>query len=87
MHMIPNSRPLHLTPSLYRLLDTLYYEARLYLVFEFLDNDLKRYQEIKNTACTPLSTDLIKVRLWLSNIRKNENSKLDIIRRGTKLLL
>ncbi|KIM27575.1 hypothetical protein M408DRAFT_330008 [Serendipita vermifera MAFF 305830] len=43
-----------------KLLDTLHYEAKLYLVFEFLDNDLKRYQEKMNAARTPLSIELIK---------------------------
>ncbi|CCA67263.1 related to CDC28-Cyclin-dependent protein kinase [Serendipita indica DSM 11827] len=46
--------------NIVKLLDTLHYEAKLYLVFEFLDNDLKRYQEKMNAARTPLSTDLIK---------------------------
>jgi hypothetical protein len=47
--------------ALHRLLDTLHYEAKLYLVFEFVDNDLKRYQEIMHAARTPLSMDTIKV--------------------------
>jgi cyclin-dependent kinase len=38
-----------------RLLDTLHYDSKLYLVFEFLDNDLKRYQEAMNAAHTPLT--------------------------------
>jgi cyclin-dependent kinase len=46
--------------NIVKLLDTLHYEAKLYLVFEFLDNDLKRYQEKMNAAHTPLSIDLIK---------------------------
>lgn len=54
-----------ITNALTRLLDTLHYEAKLYLVFEFLDNDLKRYQEKLNAAHTPLSMDLIQVGLSL----------------------
>ncbi|PVG04142.1 Pkinase-domain-containing protein [Serendipita vermifera] len=46
--------------NIVKLLDTLHYEAKLYLVFEFLDNDLKRYQENMNAARTPLSIELIK---------------------------
>ncbi|KAG9056541.1 Cyclin-dependent kinase catalytic subunit [Serendipita sp. 407] len=46
--------------NIVKLLDTLHYEAKLYLVFEFLDNDLKRFQEKMNAARTPLSTELIK---------------------------
>lgn len=46
--------------NIVRLLYTLHYEAKLYLVFEFVDNDLKRYQEIMNAARTPLSMDTIK---------------------------
>ena len=45
-----------------RLLDTLHYDSKLYLVFEFLDNDLKKYQEAMNAAHTPLNMQLIKVR-------------------------
>jgi hypothetical protein len=49
--------------AFHRLLDILHYEAKLYLVFEFVDNDLKKYQEIMNAARTPLSIDTIKVLL------------------------
>ena len=50
----------------FRLLDTLHYDSKLYLVFEFLDNDLKKYQEAMNAAHTPLTTALIKVRAPVS---------------------
>ena len=52
----------HTNDPFARLLDTLHYDSKLYLVFEFLDNDLKRYQEAMNAAHTPLNTQLIKVR-------------------------
>jgi len=45
-----------------RLLDTLHYDSKLYLVFEFLDKDLKKYQEAMNAAHTPLNMPIIKVR-------------------------
>lgn len=54
--------------ALDRLLDTLHYEAKLYLVFEFVDGDLKRYQETMNAARTPLSVELIKVCLHTCTI-------------------
>ena len=34
---------------------------KLYLVFEFLDVDLKRYMDMGNKAGQPLSLDLVKV--------------------------
>lgn len=56
------TRPFVLVVPRARLLDTLHFESKLYLVFEFLDNDLKRYQELMNASHTPLSLELIKVR-------------------------
>jgi len=50
--------------NIVKLLDTLHYDSKLYLVFEFLDNDLKRYQEAMNAARTPLNTQLIKKFTW-----------------------
>lgn len=44
-----------------RLLDIVHADAKLYLVFEFLDVDLKRYIENGNRSGTPLSLDLTKV--------------------------
>ena len=52
----------HTNAPFARLLDTLHYDSKLYLVFEFLDNDLKRYQDAMNAAGTPLTMQLIKVR-------------------------
>ncbi|KAG8809669.1 Cyclin-dependent kinase catalytic subunit [Serendipita sp. 399] len=60
------------------LLDTLHYEAKLYLVFEFLDSDLKRFQEKMNAARTPLSVDLIKVHI--SEISRNSGLTADTYR-------
>ena len=36
-------------------------EQKLYLVFEFLDVDLKRYIETGNQNNTPMTSDLVKV--------------------------
>ena len=45
-----------------RLLDIVHADQKLYLVFEFLDVDLKRYMEHANTSGTPISIDISKVR-------------------------
>lgn len=44
-----------------RLLDIVHAEQKLYLVFEFLDVDLKRYMENANTSGTPISIGIVKV--------------------------
>ena len=41
-------------------------DQKLYLVFEFLDVDLKRYIEAGNASGTPLSLELCKVRVFFS---------------------
>ncbi|KAI0781702.1 Pkinase-domain-containing protein [Irpex lacteus] len=43
-----------------RLLDILNSDSKLYLVFEFLDVDLKRYMENANRAGRPMSLGLVK---------------------------
>ena len=56
----PNSPPLsihHPTPTPLRLNDVVQSEGRLYLVFEFVDKDLKKYFEASDG---PLSWQLIK---------------------------
>ena len=52
--------PIMLTPHS-RLLDIVHADSKLYLVFEFLDVDLKRYIEHGNKTGTPLTLDLVKV--------------------------
>ncbi|KAF7792014.1 hypothetical protein EIP86_003041 [Pleurotus ostreatoroseus] len=48
-----------------RLLDIVHADAKLYLVFEFLDVDLKRYMENANKQGNPMTLDLVKVvTLW-----------------------
>ena len=44
-----------------RLLDIVHADAKLYLVFEFLDVDLKRYMENCNKQGNPMTLDLVKV--------------------------
>jgi hypothetical protein len=44
------------------LLDIVHADQKLYLVFEFLDVDLKRYMENGNSQGTPLSLELCQVR-------------------------
>ena len=46
-----------------RLLDIVHADQKLYLVFEFLDVDLKRYMEAGNSQGTPLSLELCQVRI------------------------
>ncbi|KAI0697976.1 Pkinase-domain-containing protein [Cytidiella melzeri] len=43
-----------------RLLDIVHADQKLYLVFEFLDVDLKRYMENGNRSGNPISLDLVK---------------------------
>ncbi|THG98173.1 hypothetical protein EW026_g3981 [Hermanssonia centrifuga] len=43
-----------------RLLDIVHADQKLYLVFEFLDVDLKRYMENCNKSHSPMSLDLVK---------------------------
>jgi hypothetical protein len=44
-------------------LDIVHADQKLYLVFEFLDVDLKRYMEAGNSQGTPLSLELCQVRI------------------------
>ncbi|TRM66583.1 kinase-like domain-containing protein [Schizophyllum amplum] len=43
-----------------RLFDIVHADSKLYLVFEFLDVDLKRYMENLNHAKTPITPELVK---------------------------
>lgn len=43
-----------------RLLDIVHADQKLYLVFEFLDVDLKRYMDMGNKSGNPISLDLVK---------------------------
>lgn len=43
------------------LLDIVHSDTKLYLVFEFLDVDLKRYMDNANKSGNPISLDLVKV--------------------------
>lgn len=46
---------------LQRLLDIVHADQKLYLVFEFLDMDLKRYMESGNSRGEPITLDTVKV--------------------------
>jgi cyclin-dependent kinase len=46
--------------NIVRLLDIVHAEQKLYLVFEFLDVDLKRYMENANTSGTPIPIGIVK---------------------------
>lgn len=46
----------------YRLLDIVHADQKLYLVFEFLEVDLKRYMENGNKAGRPITPEIVKVR-------------------------
>jgi hypothetical protein len=48
-----------------RLLDIVHADQKLYLVFEFLDVDLKRYMENGNHNGEPIQLDTVKVRALL----------------------
>ncbi|EJD48954.1 Pkinase-domain-containing protein [Auricularia subglabra TFB-10046 SS5] len=46
--------------NIVQLLDIVHQDQKLYLVFEFLDMDLKRYMDTRNTRKDPISLDLVK---------------------------
>ncbi|OJA16648.1 hypothetical protein AZE42_04043 [Rhizopogon vesiculosus] len=46
--------------NIVRLLDIVHAEQKLYLVFEFLDVDLKRYMDNANSAGTPIAIGIVK---------------------------
>ena len=55
---------MHSTTSLmshHRLLEIVHADQKLYLVFEFLDMDLKRYIDTGNQNGTPITLDIVKV--------------------------
>ena len=47
--------------AILRLLDIVHADQKLYLVFEFLDVDLKRYIETGNQNRNPIQADIVKV--------------------------
>lgn len=66
-----------LSPSL-SLLDIVHADQKLYLVFEFLDVDLKRYIETGNQNGKPITALIVKVSYYssfLSCPSSNRNSK------------
>ncbi|KAL0574229.1 Cyclin-dependent kinase catalytic subunit [Marasmius crinis-equi] len=54
-------------PNIVRLLDIVHADQKLYLVFEFLDVDLKRYIEQGNQNRQPISLDIVKKFLYQLN--------------------
>ena len=46
-----------------RLLEIVHADQKLYLVFEFLDMDLKRFMDRGNACGTPISPELVKARV------------------------
>lgn len=46
--------------NIVKLLDIVHADQKLYLVFEFLDMDLKRFIELKNQKHTPITAELVK---------------------------
>ncbi|KAF8233770.1 CMGC/CDK/CDC2 protein kinase [Tricholoma matsutake] len=46
--------------NIVKLLDIVHADQKLYLVFEFLDVDLKRYMETGNQNRTPITLDIVK---------------------------
>ena len=53
--------PVFIPPTIYRLLDIVHADQKLYLVFEFLDVDLKRYMDLGNKSGNPITLELVKV--------------------------
>jgi hypothetical protein len=54
-----------LTTETARLLDIVHADQKLYLVFEFLDVDLKRYMEAGNSQGEPLTLELCQVIIFI----------------------
>lgn len=46
--------------NIVKLLDIVHADQKLYLVFEFLDVDLKRYMELRNQKNRPITPELVK---------------------------
>ncbi len=59
---MPNSL-LSVLSLLSSLLDIVHADQKLYLVFEFLDVDLKRYMDLANKNHTPITLEMSKVQL------------------------
>jgi hypothetical protein len=55
-----------LTTEITRLLDIVHADQKLYLVFEFLDVDLKRYMEAGNAQGEPITLELCQVMIFSS---------------------
>lgn len=53
---------MQLTPPLVSLLDILHMDSKLFLVFEFLDMDLKRYMDKVATDAEGMGPEIVKVR-------------------------
>jgi hypothetical protein len=51
-----------------RLLDIMHVDQKLYLVFEYLDVDLKRYIENGNNDHTPIAPHVVKVRPFIPSL-------------------
>lgn len=49
----------------FRLLEIVHADQKLYLVFEFLDMDLKRYIDHGNQSGNPITLDIVKVIILL----------------------
>jgi hypothetical protein len=73
-----------------RLLDIIHDENRLYLVFEFLDLDLKKYMDtLPTTTITGLPLDQVKVLLATGHTlraKKSKQQKDDICPMSSTLL-
>jgi len=54
-------------PAIVRLIDVLHQDAKLYLVFEFLDQDLKRYMDTHVGLLNPLLVKVCDCRLHKTN--------------------
>jgi serine/threonine protein kinase len=57
-------------PNIVNLIDLIHGDKKLYLVFEFMDHDLKKFLDINGSALPP---QLVKVKLFENNLNLNSS--------------
>lgn len=68
------------TTGMERLLDIVHADQKLYLVFEFLDMDLKRFIESGNSRGEPITLDIVKVSTCISYFLYSAHARAAVTR-------